>query len=72
MEQPELETLEVSHQDQVWVADITYVRLKRRFIYLSLLMDVFTRVIKAWRLGPHLNPSLTLRSAQSGILPQRP
>ena len=37
-----LETLEVSHQDQVWVADITYIRLKERFIYLCLLMDVFT------------------------------
>ena len=56
-----LETLEVSHQDQVWVADITYVRLKGRFIYVCLLMDVFTRVIKAWQLGPHLNQSLTLK-----------
>ena len=50
-----LETLEISHQDQVWVADITYVRLKQRFIYLALLMDVFTRVIKAWQgnFGPN-------------------
>ena len=56
-----LETLDISHRDQVWVADITYVRLKDRFIYLCLLMDVFTRVIKAWHLGQHLNPSLTLK-----------
>ena len=56
-----LENLEISHQDQVWVADITYVRLKERFIYLCLLMDVFTRVIKAWQLGPHLSQSLTLK-----------
>ena len=41
-----LETLEVSHQDQVWVGDITYVRLNGRFIYVCLLMDVFTRIIK--------------------------
>ena len=67
-----LEDLEVSHPDQVWVADITYVRLKGRFIYLSLLMDVFTRVIRAWQLSQHLNQSLTLRSAQSGIVPQQP
>ena len=40
-----LENLEVSRQDQVWVADITYIRLKGRFIYLCLLMDVFTRLI---------------------------
>ena len=56
-----LETLEVSHPDQVWVADITYVRLKGRFIYVCLLMDVFTRMIRAWRLRQHLNQSLTLK-----------
>ncbi len=56
-----LETLEVSHEDQVWVADITYVRLNRHFVYLALLMDVFTRIIKAWHLSQHLNQSLTLK-----------
>ena len=39
---------------------ITYIRLNGRFIYLCLLMDVFTRVIKAWQLHQHLNQSLTL------------
>ena len=47
---------------QVWVADITYVRLKGRFIYVYLLMDVFTRMIRAWKpISQHLNPSLTLK-----------
>ena len=55
-----LEDLEVSRQDQVWVADITDIRLNGRFIYLCLLMDVFTRVIKAWQISRHLNQSLTL------------
>ena len=62
-----LETLEISHEDQVWVGDITYVRLKERFIYLALLMDVFTRVIKAWQLSPHLNQSLTLKPLQEAF-----
>ena len=62
-----LETLEVSRQDQVWVADITYVRLKGRFIYVSLLMDVFTRVIRAWQLSQHLNQSLTLRPLEAAL-----
>jgi transposase InsO family protein len=55
-----LETLEVSRQDQVWVADITYVRLKGRFVYLALLMDVFTRMIRGWHLSQHLTQVLTL------------
>ena len=62
-----LENLEVSHQDQVWVADRTYVRLNGRFIYLCLLMDVFTRVIKAWQLRQHLNPSLTLKPLKEAL-----
>src|SRR5690242_3493157 len=37
--------LVVSAPNQVWVADITYIRLKHSFIYLAVLMDVFTRSI---------------------------
>ena len=62
-----LETLDISHADQVWVADITYIRLKRHFVYLALLMDVFTRIIKAWQLGPHLNQTLTLKPLQEAF-----
>ena len=43
------------------MGDITYVRLKGRFIYVCLLMDVFTRMIRAWYISPHLNHSLTLK-----------
>ena len=63
-----LETLEVSHRDQVWVGDITYVRLKRRFIYLVVLMDVFTRMIRGWHLSEHLTQSLTLQPLQEALL----
>lgn len=67
-----LETLEISRQDQVWVSDITYVRLKGRFIYLCLLMDVFTRMIRAWQLSQHLNQSLTLKPLKEVLMPERP
>ena len=62
-----IENVEVSREDQVWVADITYVRLKGRFIYLAVLMDVFTRRIKAWQLSPHLNQSLTLKPLEAAL-----
>ena len=69
-----LENLEVSRQDQVWVADITYIRLNGRFIYLCLLMDVFTRLIRvSWHIGsPALEPLSDAQTAQRSILPQRP
>ncbi|MDE0636696.1 MAG: IS3 family transposase [Candidatus Poribacteria bacterium] len=48
-----LEKLEVSRCDQVWGGDITYVRLKAHFVYVSLLMDVFTRRIRGWQVSQH-------------------
>ena len=62
-----LETLEVSHEDPVWVADITYVRLNGRFIYVALLIDVFTRMIKAWQIRQHLGQSLTLKPLEAAL-----
>lgn len=62
-----LENLEVSHQDQVWVGDITYVRLNSRFIYVAVLMDVFTRMIRGWNLGQHLNQALTLKPLEQAL-----
>ncbi len=62
-----LDNLQVSRQDQVWVADITYVRLKGRFIYLCLLMDVFTRLIRAWHISQHLTQSLTLKPLKEAL-----
>ena len=62
-----LENLEVSRQDQVWVADIPYVRLNGRFIYVCLLIDVFTRMIKAWQICQHLPQSLTLKPLEEAL-----
>ena len=63
-----VQTLEISRENQVWVGDITYVRLKRRFIYVAVLMDIFTRMIRGWQVGPHLNTSLTLKPLQEALL----
>ncbi len=62
-----LESLEVSAPDQVWVGDITYVRLKGRFVYVALLMDVFTRMIRGWHLSQHLTHSLTLKPLEDAL-----
>ena len=62
-----LQPLEVSRCDQVWVGDITYVRLKGHFIYISLLMDVFTRMIRAWHLSRDLTQSLTLKPLEDAL-----
>ena len=62
-----LQTLEVSRCDQVWVGDITYVRLKGHFIYVCLLMNVFTRMIRGWHISQHLTQSLTLNPLEQAL-----
>jgi putative transposase len=68
-----VEGLEITHPEQVWVCDITYVRLCNGFVYLAAIMDVFTRSIRGWSLGQVLDTNLTLaalRMAFSLCLPE--
>jgi putative transposase len=60
--------LEIMRPDQVWVADITYIRLRCEFIYLAVLMDVFTRCIRGWNLGRNLDHSLTLAALERALV----
>jgi len=53
--------------DDIWVADLTYVRVRSAFVYLAVLMDVFTRAIRGWALGRSLDGSLTLRALQQAL-----
>lgn len=46
--------------DQVWVADITYIRLGKRFIYLAVILDAYTRAVRGWALSRSLSQQLTL------------
>jgi putative transposase len=59
--------LEITRPDQVWVADITYIRLRREFVYLAVLMDVFTRSIRGWHLGRDLDQGLTLAALERAL-----
>ena len=62
-----LENLDICRLNQVWVGDITYVRLKEQFVYVSVLMDVFTRIVRGWQLSQHLTEPLTLRPLQQAL-----
>jgi transposase InsO family protein len=62
-----VEFLVVQRPDQLWVADITYIRLKNGFVYLAVLMDVFTRAIRGWHLDRSLNQSLTLTALEKAL-----
>ena len=62
-----VQDLEVVSPDQVWVADITYVRLLTEFVYLAVIMDVFTRCIRGWHLGRSLDQELTMTALERAL-----
>lgn len=57
---------------QLWVCDITYIRLREEFVYLAVLMDVLTRAIRGWHLGRSLDQSLTLRALDQALAHHTP
>lgn len=59
--------LEIERPDQVWVGDITYIRLQQEFVYLAVLMDVFTRSIRGWHLARSLDQSLTMTALMRAL-----
>lgn len=59
--------LKIKRPDHVWVADITYIRLRDEFVYLAVVMDVFTRSIRGWHLGRDLDHGLTLTALKHAL-----
>jgi transposase InsO family protein len=67
-----VQDLEIVRPEQVWVSDITYIRLRHEFVYLAAIMDVFTRSIRGWHLGRGLDQSLTLIALDRALAEHKP
>jgi putative transposase len=67
-----VKNLEIVRPDQVWVSDITYIRLCNGFIYLAIILDVFTRSVRGWCLSRTLDQPLTLLALQSALQVRTP
>jgi putative transposase len=67
-----VENLAVARPDQVWVADITYIHLRHEFVYLAVILDVFTRSIRGWHLGRGLDLNLTLIALRKAMTKNKP
>ena len=64
--------LQISHPDQVWVSDITYVRLHQDFVFLAIILDVFTRAIRGWCLSRTIDLQLTLDALRMALAQHGP
>jgi putative transposase len=61
-----------SRPDQLWVADITYIRTWAGFLYLAVVMDAFSRRIVGWAMGNHLCTELVLDALNMAIDQRKP
>jgi transposase InsO family protein len=58
--------------DQLWVADITYIRLKAEFVYLAVILDVFSRKVVSWALERTLAARLPIAALERAVAEREP
>jgi putative transposase len=66
------ERLELNDVNQLWIADITYIRLQREFVYLAVVLDSFSRKVVGWALSREMKASLTLTALQKALDSRHP
>jgi transposase InsO family protein len=59
-------------RDQVWVADITYIRLGQEFVYLAVLLDAYSRRVVGWCLARTLEAALVLTALEQALAVRSP
>jgi putative transposase len=57
----------VTAVNQLWVADITYVRLRERFLYLAVILDACSRRVVGWELAEHLRADMALTALSRAL-----
>lgn len=62
---------ELTGINQLWVADITYIRLLDRFVYLAVILDAFSRRVIGWELGRTLESELTINALRKALRSRR-
>jgi len=64
--------LVLSGVNQLWIADLTYIRLREEFVFLAAILDAFSRRVIGWALDRHLEDELTLTALRMAIAHRSP
>ena len=64
--------MQLNAVDQLWVADITYIRLTEEFAYLAVVLDAFSRRVVGWAMADHLGASLAVAALTMALAARRP
>ena len=67
-----LKALKIDSADQVWCTDITYIRLRRGFVYLIAIMDWYSRYVIAWEVSVTLDADFCVRALERALRQGRP
>jgi putative transposase len=62
-----IKKMKIDHLNQVWVADITYIRFGRKFFYLAVVLDAYSRGIRGWELGRNMDKRLTIAALERAL-----
>jgi transposase InsO family protein len=58
--------------NQVWVSDITYIRIQTGFVYLAVIIDIYSRKVIGWALSKRINNEITISALMSAIEQRKP
>jgi putative transposase len=64
--------MNVRGPNQLWIADITYIRLKAEFVYLAVVLDAFSRKVVGWSLDRSLQARLPTSALERAIMSRQP
>ena len=64
--------MKVTGINQLWVADITYIRLHREFVYLAMILDAYSRKVVSWELDRTLAARLAIAALEKAIAERKP
>ena len=64
--------MELTGLDQLWVADITYIRLAEQFVYLAVVLDAYSRRVVGWALDERLDATLAVCALRQAIDARQP
>ena len=66
------EAPKASAPNQIWVADMTYIKTGESWLYVAAIMDLYSRKIVGWAMGEHIDTALILKALFMALLHQQP
>jgi putative transposase len=64
--------MDITHLNQVWLSDITYIRIRTGFVYLAAILDAFSRRVIGYGISRSLDTALTLEALRMAIAERHP